>query len=54
MTKQRKEEAIKYIISSLEDGYLDLGLHDQDELAVIKEAMRLLIIYDKDLSSHYE
>ena len=44
MTEQRKEEAIKYIMSSLEDGYLDLGLHNQDELTVIKEAMRLLIV----------
>lgn len=54
MTNNRREEAIKYIMGQLEDGYIDLGWHDQDELDVIKEAMRLLIIYDKDLSSHYE
>ena len=40
MTEQRKEEAIKYIESQLEDGYLDLGLHDQDELEIIREAMK--------------
>ena len=42
MTKQRREEAIKYIEAQLEDGYIDLGLHDQDELEIIKEAIELL------------
>lgn len=42
MTEQRKKEAIKYIMSSLEDGYLDLGFHDQDELEIVREAMELL------------
>lgn len=47
MTEQQREDAIKYIESQLEDGYLDLGSHDQDELEVIKEAMSTLKIIDK-------
>ena len=47
MNEQRREEAIKYIMSQLEDGYIDLGLHDQDELEIIKEAMNMLRIVDK-------
>lgn len=47
MTEKEREEAIRYIISQLEDGYIDLGLHDQNELAVIKEAMNMLRIVDK-------
>lgn len=47
MTKKRREEAIKYIEAQLEDGYLDLGLHEQDELEIIKEAMNMLRIIDK-------
>lgn len=47
MTKQRREEAIKYIESQLEDGYVDLGLHDQDELEIIKEAVKILKVIDK-------
>ena len=47
MTKQRREEAIKYIESQLEDGYVDLGLHDQDELEIIKEAINMWKVVDK-------
>lgn len=47
MTKERREEAIKYIEAQLEDGYLDLGLHEQDELEIVKEAMNTLRIIDK-------
>ena len=32
---------IEYIESQLNDGYLDLGLHDQEELQIISEALRL-------------
>ena len=46
MTEQRREEAIKYIESQLEDGYIDLGMHDKDELEIIKEAMCLLKAID--------
>lgn len=47
MTKQRREEAIKYIEAQLEDGYIDLGLHDQDELEIIKEAVKILKVIDE-------
>ena len=47
MTEKEREEAIRYIMSQLEDGYIDLGLHDQNELVVIKEAMDMLRIVDK-------
>lgn len=47
MTKERREEAIKYIEAQLEDGYLDLGLHEQDELEIVKEAIKMLKLVDK-------
>ena len=47
MTKQRRKEAIDYIMSCLEDGYIDLGMYDQDELEIIKEAMNIIQIIDK-------
>ena len=47
MGEQRRKEAIDYIMSCLEDGYIDLGLHDQDELEIVKEAMNMLKIVDK-------
>lgn len=39
--KQIDLEAVKYIEAQLEDGYIDLGLHDEKELKVIREAMEL-------------
>lgn len=47
MTKQQREEAIKYIESQLEYGYVDLGLHDRDELEIIKEAVNIVKIIDE-------
>ena len=46
MTKECREEAIKYIMAQLEDGYIDLGFHDKDELEIIKEAMKTLKFID--------
>lgn len=43
MTKEQREEAFKYIESQLEYGYLDLGLHDQNELEIVKEAIKILL-----------
>ena len=47
MSEQRRKDAIKYIMACLEDGYIDLGLHDQDELMIVEEAMELLIAVEK-------
>lgn len=47
MTKQCRKEAIDYIMSCLEDGYIDLGMHDQDELEIIKEAMNIIKVIDE-------
>ena len=47
MTEQRRKEAIKYIESQLEDGYLDLGLNEQDELEIIKEVVNIVKIIDE-------
>lgn len=47
MTEQRRKEAIKYIESQLENGYLDLGLNEQDELEIIKEAVNIVKIIDE-------
>lgn len=48
MTKERKNEAVDYIMSCLKDGYLDLGLYDQDELRIVEEAMHLYL-FDNEL-----
>lgn len=42
MTQNEKKEAIKYIMAQLEDGYVDLGLHDENEIEVIHQAMNAL------------
>ena len=47
MTEKRREEAIEYIEAQLEDGYLDLGLYDQNELEIVKEAIKTLKFIDK-------
>lgn len=47
MTEQQKEEAIKYIESQLESGYIDLGIHDEHELRIIKETISLWKFADK-------
>ena len=47
MTEQRRIEAINYIESQLENGYLDLGLNEQDELEIIKEAVNIVKIIDE-------
>lgn len=47
MTKQRRKDAFKYVEAQLEDGYLDLGFHDQDELEIVKEALNILKTIDE-------
>jgi hypothetical protein len=47
MTEQRRKDALKYIEGQLEYGYIDLGMNDQDELEIIKEAINLLKVIDK-------
>lgn len=47
MTTEDRKEAIRYINSQLEYGYIDLGTHDTDEIEIIKEAMALLEVIDK-------
>lgn len=39
MTDQDRKEALRYINSQLEYGYIDLGTHDENELKIIKEAL---------------
>lgn len=55
MSEQRRKEAIGYIMSCLEDGYLDLGMHDQDELKIVEEAMDMLKIVEEwnDIPEQY-
>lgn len=53
LTKERRELAIKRVMARLDGEYFDFGLHDQDELNVIKEAMDVLITLDK-LASAYD
>ena len=47
MTKERRTEAFKYIEAQLNDGYVDLGLNDQDELKIVEEAINMLKIADE-------
>ena len=47
MTEQDRAEAFKYIEAQLESGYIDLGFHDQDELEIVKEAIRTLKMVDE-------
>lgn len=41
MTQNEKREAINNIKSQLEDGYIDIGLHDENELAIIRQAINM-------------
>ena len=41
MNQQRKKDAVRYIEAQLEDGYIDLGLHDEDELEIVREAISM-------------
>lgn len=47
MTEQRKADALRYIEAQLENGYIDLGLNDEDELEIIKEAIQTLKMVDE-------
>ena len=47
MTEKDRAEAFKYIEAQLNDGYIDLGLHDDNELVIVKEAINLLKSLDK-------
>lgn len=47
MTEQNRAEAFRYIEAQLEDGYIDLGLHDEDELEIVKEAIQTLKTVDE-------
>lgn len=41
--ENKRVEAIRRIMTSLDNGYLDLGMDDQEELEIIRHAMVLLI-----------
>ena len=43
MIQNEKNEAIDYIMSQLEYGYIDLGCHDENELEVIRQAMNAYV-----------
>ena len=47
MTEKDRAEAFEYIEAQLNDGYIDLGLHDDNELVIVKEAINLLKNLDK-------
>ena len=42
MIEQQRKDAIEYIMGQLDYDYIDLGIHDKDELEIVKEAMALL------------
>ena len=41
MTEQDKKDAVRYIEAQLESGYIDLGVHDEDEIEIVREAMAM-------------
>lgn len=43
MTQNEKKDAIDYIMSQLEDGYVDLGCHDERELEILRQAMNAYV-----------
>lgn len=43
MTENEKQESIDYIMAQLEDGYVDLGCHDENELEVVRQAMCMYV-----------
>ena len=47
MTEQRRTDALKYIEAQLNDGYIDLGMNDEDELEIVKEAIQTLKMVDE-------
>lgn len=48
MNKKEREEAIKYIKSQLENGYIDLNdIHDENEFKIVKQAMSALIAIEQ-------
>lgn len=47
MTDNDRKYAIECIDYQLENGYLDLGCHDQDELEVVREAMSALKVLEQ-------
>lgn len=47
MTEQNRAEAFEYIEGQLKNGYIDLGMHDQYELEIVEEAIKLLKAVDK-------
>ena len=47
MNEQRRIEAFKYIESQLKNGYIDLGINEQDEIEIVKEAIKTLKMVDE-------
>ncbi len=47
MTENDRKYAIECIDYQIENGYLDLGCHDQDELEVVREAMSALKVLEQ-------
>ena len=43
MNQNKRQESIDYIMTQLEDGYIDLGCHDEDELEVVCQAMYMYV-----------
>lgn len=43
MTQNEKKGTIDYIMAQLEDGYIDLGFHDKNELEIIRQAMNAYV-----------
>lgn len=41
MTENEKKEAINCIKTQLENGYVDLGLHDENEIAIIRQTINM-------------
>ena len=47
MTEERRANAFKHIEAQLNNDYIDLGLNDEDELEIVKEAIQTLKMVDE-------
>lgn len=47
MTLSERNESIEYIKGQLDNGYVDVGAHDENEILVIKEAISALILINQ-------
>lgn len=49
--KTNRAEALRYIKAQLENNYIDLGIHEEEEMTLIKEALEKYFVAKKPYDS---